>query len=65
MDEETYLKELAKHVQRNTTGPKCDNPNLKKMQISMFKSTQFIDLDSMELYHQMMMDRYGYPKDQE
>tara|TARA_B110000114_G_scaffold37240_1_gene38900 strand:+ start:251 stop:448 length:198 start_codon:yes stop_codon:yes gene_type:complete len=65
MDEETYLKEIAKHVQRNTTNPKSDNPNQNKIQISMFKNTQFIDLDSMELYRQIMMDRYGNNNDQE
>jgi len=61
MDQETYLKELAKHVQRNTTNPKENqDSNQKQVQISMHKETKMeeIDLDSLELYRQMMADRY-------
>ena len=61
MDQETYLKELAKHVQRNTTNPKSNqDSNQKQVQISMHKETKMeeIDLDSLELYRQMMADRY-------
>ena len=61
MDQETYLKELAKHAQRNTTNPKGDQDlNQKQVQISMHKETNLeeIDQDSLELYRQMMADRY-------
>jgi hypothetical protein len=71
MDNETYLKEMAKHAQRNTTNPKENTLNQKKIQISMRKEKKIDDLDSLlkhfdpeslELYRQMMMDRYGLKK---
>ena len=61
MDQETYLKEIAKHAQRNTSNPKADQDlNQKQVQISMHKETNLeeIDQDSLELYRQMMADRY-------
>jgi len=65
MDQKTYLKEMAKHVQRNNTTPKSNNPSEKKIQITMYKNTQVIDSDSMELYREMMMGRFGNNNDQE
>ena len=71
MDQKTYLKEMAKHAQRNTTNPKENTLNQKKIQISMRKEKKIDDLDSLlkhfdpeslELYRQMMMDRYGLKK---
>ena len=65
MDNETYLKELAKHVQRNTPNTKREDSNQKKIQIKTFKAEgeyeslmSSIDINSLELYHQMMRDRY-------
>ena len=66
MDNEAYLKEMAKHVQRNTTNTKENTLNQKKIQIKTFKvEGEFerlmasIDINSLELYRQMMADRYG------
>ena len=66
MDQKTYLKEMAKHVQRNTTNTKREDSNQKKIQIKTFKSkddydrlTDSIDVNSLELYAEMMRDRYG------
>lgn len=66
MDNETYLKEMAKHVQRNNTPPKDNNLNQKKIQIKTFKVKgeyerlmDSIDINSLELYAEMMRDRYG------
>ena len=66
MDNETYLKELAKHVQRNNTNPKENTLNQKQIQIKTFKVEgeyerlmASIDINSLELYRQMMVDRYG------
>jgi len=66
MDNETYLKELAKHAQRNNTPQKDHNLNQKKIQVKTFKVVgeyerimTSIDTNSLELYRQMMRDRYG------
>ena len=66
MDNETYLKELAKHVQRNNIPPKDNNLNQKKIQVKTFKVQgeyerlmASIDINSLELYRQMMADRYS------
>ena len=66
MDNEAYLKEMAKHVQRNTTNTKENTLNQKKIQIKTFKVEgeyerlmASIDINSLELYRQMMADRYG------
>ena len=66
MDNETYLKEMAKHVQRNNTNPKENTLNQKKIQIKTFKVKDdydilmdSIDVNSLELYADMMRDRYG------
>ena len=66
MDQKTYLKELAKHAQRNTSSTKREDSNQKKVQIKMFKKVETherlfdsIDIKSLELYAEMMRDRYG------
>lgn len=61
MDQKTYLKELAKHAQSNTTNPKEDQvSNQKQVQVSMHKETKMEEIDpaSLELFRQMMADRY-------
>ena len=66
MDNKTYLKELAKHAQRNTTNTKREDSNQKKVQVKMFKKEETheslfdsIDTNSLELYAEMMRDRYS------
>jgi hypothetical protein len=66
MDQKTYLKEMAKHAQRNTTNTKREDSNQKKIQIKTFKVEgeyeglmDSIDTNSLELYADMMRDRYG------
>ena len=66
MDQKTYLKEMAKHAQRNTTNTKKEDSNQKKIQIKTFKVKgeyerlmDSIDMNSLELYAEMMRDRYG------
>ena len=66
MDQKTYLKEIAKHAQRNTTSPKREDSNQKKIQIKTFKVEDdfdrlkdSIDINSLELFAEMMRDRYG------
>ena len=66
MDQKTYLKEMAKHAQRNTTNTKREDSNQKKVQIKMFKKEETherlfdsIDTNSLELYAEMMRDRYS------
>ena len=72
MDQKTYLKEMAKHAQRNNTNPKENNLNQKQIQIKTFKVEgeyerlmTSIDINSLELYRQMMADRYGNFNDEE
>tara|TARA_B100000780_G_C20905013_1_gene360208 strand:+ start:350 stop:577 length:228 start_codon:yes stop_codon:yes gene_type:complete len=74
MDNKTYLKEIAKHAQRNTVNLKEDKLNQKKIHISMRKENKIddfdsllehFDLNSLELYRQMMVDRYGVKKNEE
>ena len=72
MDNETFLKEMAKHAQRNNTNPKENNLNQKQIQIKTFKVEgeyerlmTSIDINSLELYRQMMADRYGNFNDEE
>jgi hypothetical protein len=72
MDNETYLKKLAKHVQRNNTRARDNNLNQKKIQIKTFKVEgeyerlmASIDINSLELYRQMMADRYGNHNEEE
>ena len=66
MDQKTFLKEMAKHAQRNTTNTKREDSNQKKIQIKTFKVLgeherlmDSIDINSLELYAEMMRDRYG------
>jgi hypothetical protein len=66
MDQKTYLKEMAKHVQRNSTNTKREDSNQKKIQIKTFKVEgeyerlmDSIDTNSLELYAEMMRGRYG------
>ena len=66
MDNETYLKEMAKHAQRNNTNIIREDSNQKKIQVKTFKVEgeyerlmATIDINSLELYRQMMADRYG------
>jgi hypothetical protein len=66
MDNETYLKELAKHAQRNNTLTRDNKLNQKKIQVKTFKVEgeyerlmSSIDKNSLELYRQMMVDRFG------
>jgi hypothetical protein len=72
MDNETYLKEMAKHAQRNNTNIKREDSNQKKIQLKTFKVEgeyerlmATIDINSLELYRQMMADRYGALNDEE
>jgi len=72
MDNETYLKEMAKHAQRNSTNIKREDSNQKKIQVKTFKVEgeyerlmATIDINSLELYRQMMADRYGNLYDEE
>ena len=65
MDQKTYLKEMAKHAKRNSSIVKRDDLNQKKVQIKTFKKESkyygfinSIDPRSLELYSQMMRDRY-------
>jgi len=72
MDQKTFLKEMAKHVQRNSTNTKRKGTNQKKIQIKIFKSkddyerlTDSIDVNSLELFAEMMRDRYGNRRENE
>jgi hypothetical protein len=72
MDQKTFLKEMAKHAQRNSTNTRREDSNQKKVQIKTFKSkddydrlTDSIDINSLELFAEMMRDRYGNRNEQE
>ena len=72
MDQKTFLKEMAKHAQRNTTNSKREDSNQKKVQIKTFKTKydfdrlkSSIDVNSLELFAEMMRDRYGNRNEQE
>ena len=67
MDQKTFLKEMVKHAQRNTTNTKREDSNQKKVQVKMFKKEETheslfdsIDTNSLELYAEMMRDRYSF-----
>jgi hypothetical protein len=67
MDQKTFLKEMVKHAQRNTTYSKRKDSNQKKVQVKMFKKEETterlfdsIDINSLELYAKMMRDRYSF-----
>ncbi len=72
MDQKTFLKEMAKHAQRNSTNTKREDSNQKKVQIKTFKTKDefdrlksSIDINSLELFAEMMRDRYGNRNEQE
>jgi hypothetical protein len=57
---------MVKHAQRNNTPARDNNLNQKKIQVKTFKVEgeyerlmHSIDINSLELYRQMMADRYG------
>ncbi|MDB9759976.1 hypothetical protein OAB61_00375 [bacterium] len=61
MDQKTYLKEMAKHAQRNTTNTKREDSNQKKVQVKFIKEESIfdqIDVESLALFREMMADRY-------
>ena len=61
MDQKTYLKEMAKHAQRNTSSIKRKDSNQKKIQVKFIKEASIfdqIDVDSLALFREMMADRY-------
>ena len=62
MDQKTYLKEMAKHAQRNTTNTKREDSNQKKVQVKFSKEASIfdqIDVESLALFREMMADRYS------
>ena len=68
MDNKTYLKELAKHAQRNTSGTKSEDSNQKKVQVKFIKEASIfdqIDDESLALFREMMADRYRSLHDEE
>ena len=72
MDNKTFLKEMVKHAQRNTSNPKREDLNQKKVQVKMFKKEETheslfdsIDTNSLELYAEMMRDRYSFRYEEE
>ena len=68
MDNKTYLKEMAKHAQRNTSSTKREASNQKKVQVKFFKEASIfdhIDFESLALFREMMADRYGRLNDKE
>jgi len=61
MDQKTFLKEMVKHAQRNTTNTKREDSNQKKVQIKFIKEESIfnqIDFESLALFREMMTDRY-------
>ena len=68
MDQKTYLKEIAKHAQRNTTNTKREDSNQKKIQVKFIKEESIfdqIDVESLALFREMMADRYQSLHDDE
>ena len=68
MDQKTYLKEMAKHAQRNTTNTKREDSNQKKVQVKFSKEASIfdqIDAESLALFREMMADRYKSLHDEE
>jgi hypothetical protein len=43
MDNKTFLKEMAKHAQRNTSSIKRKDSNLKKVQVKFIKEESIFD----------------------
>ena len=68
MDNKTYLKEMAKHAQRNTSSIKREASNQKKVQVKFINEASIfdqIDVESLALFREMMADRYGSLHDDE
>ena len=68
MDNKTYLKEMAKHAQRNTSSRKSEDANQKKVQVKFIKEESIfdqIDVESLALFREMMADRYRSLNDEE
>ena len=68
MDNKTYLKELAKHAQRNTSSSKREHSNQKKVQVKFIKEASIfdqIDFESLALFREMMADRHKSLHDEE
>ena len=68
MDNKTYLKEMAKHAQRNTSSRKREDSNQKKVQVKFIKEESIfdqIDFESLALFREMMADRYRSLHDEE
>ena len=68
MDNKTYLKEMAKHAQRNTSSIKREASNQKKVHVKFIKEASIfdqIDVESLALFREMMADRYGSLYDDE
>ena len=68
MDNKTYLKEMAKHAQRNTSNTKREDSNQKKVQVKFIKEASIfdqIDDESLALFSEMMADRYRSLHDEE
>ena len=51
---------MLKHVRRNTSSHNENNNHQKKIQVTMHKKSKIesFDQDTLELYRQMMADRY-------
>ena len=63
MDNKTFLKEMAKHAQRNTSSIKREASNQKKVQVKFIKEASIfdqIDVESLALFREMMADRYQF-----
>ncbi len=57
MANQTYLKEMAKHAQRNTSSIKSEDSNQKKVHVKFIKEASTfdqIDVESLALFHEMM-----------
>ena len=68
MDNKTYLKEMAKHAQRNTSSRKSEDSNQKKVQVKFIKEASIfdqIDVESLALFREMMADWYRSLHDEE
>ena len=68
MDQKTFLKEMVKHAQRNTTNTKREDSNQKKVQVKFIKEDSIfdqIDVESLALFREMMADRYRSLHDEE
>jgi len=68
MDNKTFLREMAKHAQRNTSSIKREASNQKKVQVKFIKEASIfdqIDVESLALYREMMAARYGRLNDEE